>query len=265
MSNQASRGNPEFITNRQPFLDQLDGLIESSKRFMPFFVTAAVDARGFLQDEGIRQEYQKTVADLQKQAGDALVKVQQEATRAIDDAKKLADQIEQKARRTAARVSVEEAQQQFMEAQAAFEKKVKLWGWLSGGSIVLFVGTVATFILIAIPDNQYQAIYHTGLRIAVLSAEALLAGMCFKVLRAYLNMRERNLHRQRVANSIESCVVSAQTPEVRDFILALLVENMAGFGTSGLLAHDSEAIGTPRLSPDAVLRAFASSSSSKGT
>lgn len=62
MSQQAARANPEFIANRGGFLAAIDSNLETAKQWEPAFITAAVEARGFLADEGIRQEYQRTVA-----------------------------------------------------------------------------------------------------------------------------------------------------------------------------------------------------------
>lgn len=110
-------------------------------------------------------------------------------------------------------------------------------------------------MFLELPDTgTWLGLYYTALRIAILSAVAAGAGLCLKVLRAYMNMRERNLHRQRLANSIEAFVISAQTPEVRDFILAHLVEAVASFGSSGLLTREAEPIGSRNLPADTVLR-----------
>jgi cystathionine beta-lyase family protein involved in aluminum resistance len=57
-----------------------------------------------------------------------------------------------------------------------------------------------------------------------------------------------------VANSIEAFVMSGQTAEVRDFILANLVEAVAAFGVSGLLARETDTLSTHRMPVDTVTR-----------
>ena len=56
-----------------------------------------------------------------------------------------------------------------------------------------------------------------------------------------MHLREVNEHRQRLANSIQSFVDAAATPEQRDMILAQLVDALSSFGRSGLVdgADDS--------------------------
>jgi hypothetical protein len=255
LSQQAARGSGEYITNRQPVLSAIDTTLEEAKKIEPPFVTAALAHRGFLEDQGIRDEYQRTVADLRKETQETLDKVKTEATKAIQEAQKLAEEIEAKARRTAARVSVEEAQRQFREAQRSFDRSALVWGAISIFLVLAFFGVVFLFTRVPLPDDwKWQLIYHTALRIAALSAVGALAGYSLKTLSAYLNMRERNLHRQRVANSIEAFVVSAQTPEVRDVILSQLVDAIVSFGDSGLLAKDSDSFTVHRMATQAADR-----------
>lgn len=151
---------------------------------------------------------------------------------------------------------------------------MKLWSWLTGGALVWFF-TLAIFFWWG--PSQYQwmqlgeergwaAAYHGLIRFVILSAVAALAGFSLKMLRAYMNMSERNLHRQRIANSIEAFVMSGQTPEVRDVILAHLVEAVSTFGISGILTKDTDSVGTPKLTAEAVTRLISSlTSSTKGT
>ncbi len=255
MTKQAGFSSSEFISNRPSFLANLDGHLEAGRQWEPAFIAAATEARGFLQDEGIRQEYRRTVDDLKNQAQTTITEVKSAADKAINEAKTLAKEIEERARRTAAKVSVEEAQKQFKEAQRDINGSVKLWVWLSVLSILAFFGVLVLFFFVHLPgEKDWHVIYQAVLRLAVLSAVGAIAGFCLKMLRAYMNMRERNLHRQRVANSIEAFVVSAGTPEVRDVILAQLVDAVVTFGASGLLAKDTDSVGSSKIPADAVSR-----------
>lgn len=126
---------------------------------------------------------------------------------------------------------------------------------LSAVGIPVFIGTAVLLAFVRLPETGGpQVLHHSALRIAILAAIGSAAGFSLKMLRAYMHMRERNLHRQRIANSIEAFVVSAQTPEVRDVILAQLVDSVVAFGTSGLLTRDSDAIGPQRLPAEVVAR-----------
>ena len=56
---------------------------------------------------------------------------------------------------------------------------------------------------------------------------------------------ELNGHKQRVANSTESFLAAAQSPEQRDNILAKLVDAVVSFGDSGLLKASTPEISKP--------------------
>lgn len=138
MTQQASRANPAFMAQKQAFLNGIDAQLEAAKQWEPFFIAGAIKARGFLEDEGIRKQHERTVSELKAEAQKTLDEVRNEAKHAIDEAKALADEIEQKARHTAAKVSVKEAQEQFKEAQKDLERKVTGWGWWSIVAIGVF-------------------------------------------------------------------------------------------------------------------------------
>jgi hypothetical protein len=81
------------------------------------------------------------------------------------------------------------------------------------------------------------AIYHTAIRVTLLTAIAAVATFCLKILRAQLHLREQNLHRQRIANSM-AAFLGAASPEQRDIILGRVVDSITAFGSSGLLVDD---------------------------
>ena len=107
------------------------------------------------------------------------------------------------------------------------------------------------------------ALYHTLLRVLVLSAIAGLAAFVFRMLRAHLHIAERNRHRIRVANSVESFVQSALEPAQRDLILARLTDAIVSFGDSGLVKQDGDERSSP-MSGDLVGRIVAAISN-RGT
>ena len=67
-------------------------------------------------------------------------------------------------------------------------------------------------------------------------------------------MFNHNKHRQRVANSIESFVESAITPEQRDSILSKLVDSISDFGSTGLLSTEENNSSSQKMIIDNVTR-----------
>ena len=128
MEEQANWSNVDYVAQRSQFLTNIDTYLEEIKEFWPPFITAAIESRGFLEDEGIRREYESTIDSIKKESESALQQVQSEAQKTIAEARDLAEQIENRARLTAARISVEEAQKQFSEAQTALDRQVKTVG-----------------------------------------------------------------------------------------------------------------------------------------
>jgi hypothetical protein len=255
MNAQAQRSNAEYVSQRNQFLSTIDTYFEQLLIHWPFFVAAAIETRGFLQDEGIRKEYERTIEAMKAESASSLKLVKEEAEKTIEEARKLAQQIEERARRTAAHISVEAAQEQFRLAQDDHKKQVKLWAWLSGFSITAFVGVAIYLSQVHLPEDwKWQVIYHTAIRVAILTAVGAVATFCLRILRAHMHMSQHNLHRQRLANSMAAFVESAVTPEQRDLILAQLVDSVAAFGHSGLLHKEDDSIYTPKMTIDTIAR-----------
>lgn len=258
MDAQAKRSNTEYVAQRAQFLATIDGYFEQLLQHWPPFVTAAIEMRGFLQDEGIRKEYQRTIDSMKDESAKALTLVKDEAGKTIEEARKLAQQIEDRARRTAAHISVEAAQEQFRDAQKDHDKQVKLWSWLSGISILAFLGVAVYLMQVQFPEEwKWHIVYYTAIRVTILTAVGAIATFCLRILRAHMHMSQHNLHRQRVANSMSAFVESAVTPEQRDLILAQLVDAVATFGTSGLLQKEDDSIHSPKMTIDTITRTFA--------
>jgi hypothetical protein len=255
MDAQSKRNNAEYVTQRTQFLANIDSHFESLLNYWSPFITAAIEKRGFLQDEGIQKEYERTIEEMKTQSANSLKLVQDEANKTIEEARKLAQQIEERARKTAAHISVEAAQEQFKLAQNDHRKQVILWSWLSGCSITMFIGIAIYLAQIQLPDEwQWHTIYYTAIRITILTAVGALAAFCLRILRAHMHMSQHNLHRQRIANSMAAFVEAAVTPEQRDMILAQLVDAVAAFGTSGLLQRDDDNIYSPKMTIDSITR-----------
>jgi len=255
---QAKRANTDYVSQRASFTNQVTATLQQVLPHWTHFVSAAIEARGFLEDEGIRKEYQKTVAEMKGEAEEALKHVKEESQKVLEQATKLAKDIEDRARRTAAHISVEEAQKQFKEAQTDLDKQVKLWWVLSGISLAAFLLVAFFLSRIELPDKwQWHVIYYTAIRITILTAVGAIATFCLRILRAQMHMSQHNRHRQRVANSMQAFVEAAITPEQRDMILAQLVTSLVDFGTSGLLSKEDDAVYAPKMTIDSITRTIA--------
>ncbi len=255
METQANRNNVEYVAHRAQFLENIDVQLEELNQFSPPFVTAAVKSRGFLEDEGFRRQYEQMIKSIKVESGSALQQLRREAEKTISEARTLAEQIENRARLTAARISVEEAQNQFREAQTALDQRVKWWAGLGIACVLGFIGTAIYFANADLPDQwRWHVIYHGAIRISILTAIGTAAAFCLKILRAHLHMSEKNWHRQRVANSIGAFVESAITPEQRDLILSQLVESVIQFGNSGLLQREDDNLYRPKMTIDSITR-----------
>lgn len=255
MAQQTERSNVEYVTNRAQFLRAIEVQLQELNRFWPPLITAAIEARGLLKDEGIRQEYERTIAFIKEEAENALQQVREETNKAIEEARTLAKQIEDRARLTAAGISVEEVQKQFRGAQDALDKRVMIWAGLGISCVVGFFATAICFATIDLPDEwRWQVVYYSTIRVSILTAIATIAAFCLKILRAQLHMSEKNRHRQRVANSMGAFVESAVTPEQRDLILSQLVDSVVQFGNSGLIQREDDPVYRPKMTIDSINR-----------
>jgi len=107
----------------------------------------------------------------------------------IGEARKLAQEIEGRARRTAAHISVEEAQKQFKLAQQDHNKRVKLWGYLSVIAIAAFFAVAVYLARVQFPEEwRWHVVYFAAIRITILTAAAAVATFCLRVLRAHMHM-----------------------------------------------------------------------------
>lgn len=265
MRQQEARSPAEFLAQRENFLRQLDAQLEELRKFLGHFVTAAILERGLLDNEETWHEARRNMADLKRQSEETVALIRGESERAIREAREYAREIEERARHTAAKVSVAEAQAQFVAAKAELASGVKLWGWLTGISMTILVG--APFLMmrweLSSSDSWPVAIYHSLLRVMVLSGVAAFAVLSIRMLRAHLHLAERNRHRVRVANSVESFLNATFEAQQRDLILAKLVEAIVDFGDSGLIRHERDEVASPALSADGIGRILGALSSRK--
>jgi hypothetical protein len=72
-----------------------------------------------------------------------------------------------------------------------------------------------------------------------------------------MHLVEKNRHRVRVANSVESFVNSALEPQQRDLLLAKLTEAIVDFGDSGIVRSDKDDPGSSIMSTELLGRILA--------
>ncbi len=255
MQQQAHCLDRDYVQKSTQFVNDITTHLENLKLSWLPVVTAAVEERGFLEDEGVQQKYERTIESIKEESESALGQVKEEADKTIKEARTLAEQIENRARLTAAGISVEEAQKQFQEAQGPLDKGVKIWACLGIVCVVGFFCAAGCFATADIPDKwRWQVLYYGVIRVSILTAIGTVAAFCLKILRAHLHMREKNRHRQHVANSMGAFVESAATPEQRDLILSQLVDSVVQFGNSGLVQREDENIYRPKMTIDSITR-----------
>jgi len=250
-------GDNEYVQRKQEVINTLDTALLNIQQYWPSFVTATIEKRGILEDEGLEESYKQVINDMQEEATKSLELIKEEAKKTIGEAKTLAEQIENKARKTAVGISVEDAQKQFSDAKASNLLQIIIWSVLSVVLIVSFILS-AYYFFDESPSEKLKwfVIYYTAIRITVLTAIGGVATYCLKVLRANLHMYQHNFHRERLANSMSSFVESASTPEQRDLILSHLVDAIASFGHSGLIQREDDQISPARMTVDTVTRSI---------
>lgn len=255
LKEQSERTNQDYVAYRDDFLEGIGYSLEELKKHRGPLLWSAIESRGLLEDEGVTREYEKTIASIKEESESALNQVRDEARKTIEEARVLSEQIEKRARSTAARISVKEAQEQFQAAQDALDRRVTFWACLGWFGVLAFLGVAAYFVSMDLGDQSgWQAVYYSAIRVTILAAIGTASAFCLKILRAHMHMSEKNRHRQRVANSIGAFVESAVTPEQRDMILSQLVESVVQFGNSGLIHREEDNMYRPKMTIDAITR-----------
>ena len=242
MTNQANRPTTEWINNKGGFIQTIKQHSDELLNYTTAFVATAVAESGLLRSEEIHLQIENALVRLKEESAELLKKVREDSVAAIEEARKLAEEIESKARKTANKISVKEAQDQFQSAQEDLEKKARRWGWLSSASISVLLGTVVILLFVhpKYVEGDKWPVYETVIRVTLIGILAAVSAFCMRIYRAHIHMRELNLHRQRIANSIGSFVESALNADQRDTILTRLVEAICNFGNSGLLTENDD-------------------------
>jgi len=269
-----------FVGERTQRLADLSTQAEAIRTIWPFFVTVAVEKSGLLSSSASLTE------DLRSAAAKSLEEFKVETEKLVAAQKQQIDELTSRVRKTAANISVAQAQSQFESASHTLWNKAKAWGV---GSIISFAGFVvfAVYLMHHPPASLLgtqlqqtaravketsgsetqvpislvvaQTAYLTAIRITLLTALGALTTFCLRMMRSSIHMAEYNDHRRRIANSISSFVEAAGTPEQRDAILLRLVDSVVQFGESGLLENEKDSVSAPTIAFEAITKNFAPS------
>lgn len=244
----------DFIAQKGNHLSGIRANFKLVNNEWPSVIAIMLEQKGFLSDEGLKEEFERLKKEQIQNAEDAIKNIKVESEKILNQATEIAKQIEERARKTAAKISVEEAQKQFQEAQEDHKKSVILWIWLSSISLAVFI-LIAILFYFDLPEfNEGLIIYKTAIRMTILVSFGAIATFCLKILRSSYHLYKHNQHKQRIANSISAFVESAVTPEQRDIILTHLVESIANFGNPGIVRGDDDNINATKFVVDNLVR-----------
>lgn len=90
-----------YIQQSRHFLQQFDTYLEQLKEYSSPVVIAAIQRKGLLEEGGIKTAHDEAVNQLKIQASRTLEEIQEKSEESIEKARKLAEQIENRARLTA--------------------------------------------------------------------------------------------------------------------------------------------------------------------
>ena len=105
-----------------------------------------------------------------------------------------------------------------------------------------------------LPEKTGPVIYYTGIRLAILAILGTVSAFTLKIFKAHLHMHQHNLHRKRIANSMEAFVESANSKEQRDIILSHLVDSIVTFGNSGIISREEDSSQGSKMTIDNITR-----------
>lgn len=266
LESQVRLSDARYTQRRELFVESLRRDIEESRRWQPIVASCVALDKGLLDADSLKAEVKRSVAGFKGEREKFLKGLQVALDDSIKEFNKHVEEMIAQVRRTAQGVSVEEAQKQFREAAPHDQKRVWLWAGLSGlaSAVLLIVGVVSIMggsQILAEPS--WESLPEAVLRLFLLSVLAGIATFTFRMLRAHLHIAEKNRHRVRVANSIDSILQSTSDPSQRDLIFAKLVDSIVSYGDSGLVQHEVDDRSSP-MSGDLAGRILAAISG-KGT
>ena len=173
-----------YVDNRDSYISQLDIAIQQLTRCsQPFVIAKLISDKGFSEDKSIRKEAEDKLAEFQEETDKILESVKEEAAR-----------IEQGARRTAAGISMKDAQAQFKDMQFGLNRASIISGMAGATCLFILFGVAASFMNNKISDEwRWSLIYYTAIRISILTALGTLTAFSLKIFRSFLHLPTKEL------------------------------------------------------------------------
>jgi len=235
------RDETQYVAEKQNFINQMNQYITEIMQYWPHYAIAAIEASGLLDEVDVKKRFENLLSEVQEQTNNAISKIESESTKIIDNAKKKADEIESSARKTAQKISVQDAQQQFENGAKNNLLNIKIWAGISILLVLIFIVLIIYMLNIKFSDEwTWKVVYYSVIRAAIIGFVATMMAFALKILKSHLHMREHNLHRLRIANSMSAFAESASNKDQRDLILSKLVESVANFGNSGMIENGED-------------------------
>ena len=245
----------QFVNSQDSHYAQIISFHNEIIKYWPSYVTAARVSNGFLDALALQHEFIKSAIEATATRDDLIKTFKEKGNEIILAAEEKAKEIKQSARQVAQKISIKEAQDQFEMACNHHLKQITKWSCFSIFIGSAFIGILIWLLTINVSETwSWNIIYHTLVRLALLSLLGVILGFSLKMLKAYMHMYQHNLHRRYVANSMAAFVESATTPEQRDLILTTLVSSISTFGQSGII--DGQEDGTSKITVDTITRSI---------
>jgi hypothetical protein len=112
---------------------------------------------------------------------------------------------------------------------------------------------------VPLPLLVMAGLYFTTLRVALLGLLSVGLAFVIKLVRAYLNMAERNSHRLRVTRSMKVFIAAIRDHSQQDLVLGQLIQSVVEFGDPGIISKDSEAGSFQSIVFDPVMKSMSKS------
>lgn len=264
----AQSSDPDFVRNRQTYIDSSNSRYKSLYDKWVSIYVCIIDESEILQNI---YKFNQLKDDTNFQIDSAKQIIEKIKTEALEEVKKQAGEIKKSAQKTARNISVKSAQDQFEDACNKCKKSIWIWGFITFIMIGIFALLAYKFYYYTFftPEMKinadifnekfldilrWESIFHTVIRVTILAVVGTIIAFCLKMLRGSLHMFQHNLHRQRVANSVEAFVNAALTEEQSDRILEKLVEAVVSFGQSGLIQNEDDSIHASKLTIDSITK-----------
>lgn len=254
--NQMSRyDQAQYVADKDSFANRMSQLFNIINQNYSNYAIEALNENGILSNLDFNVRLQQMSENLNKITNDTLTKIRRESDLIIKNANLKAQEIDLIVRKSAENISVLDAQNQFQEGVKQNTTNIKIWGGISISLIVIFCIAIMCMLYHETSgDFTWNVIYHSAIRITILGFIGTLLAFSLRILKSHLHMREHNLHRKRIANSMAAFAQSATSQEHRDLILSRLVDSVASFGNSGMINNEED--GNSKLTIDNITRSL---------